>query len=281
MTQFLKHDSGSATILVMGDSLRRKLSSPSPRRLIKAALLSIATLATGTAFAATTVVTLNGKATDPNSGQLLYTETHQQNYQDGNLTLHTVSYKNPDGNEIAIKTITYPAAPSTPVFEINDRRSGLQEGARFLSDGSYQLYARKSADSKIAADTIKLRDNTVVDAGFDRYVAANFDTLLAGESVPIRFALPSRQADYKFKVGKAERTTVFGRNAVQVTIRPASMLLGWLVDKIVLTYDIESRRLLRYEGVTNIQDDSGEPYKAQITYAPADNPGLFSASTPR
>lgn len=247
-------------------------------RVIAVTCLAFITLV-GNANAST--VELLGRAFAQNSDTLLYSERHDQQFDASQLTLHTVSYEKPDGKVFAVKTATYPQQPGVAQFEFTDQRNGAVEGSRYLDDGSLELYAKKNSDSALKKGFIDVRDDTVVDAGFDRYVAANFDQLLAGDSVKIRFGLPGRQTDYKFLVSKPERVDFLGRKALRAKIRPASRVLSWLVDPITLTYDIKSRRLMMYEGVSNIKTDDGELQTVRIIYYPEENPGLFAPGTPR
>ena len=51
-------------------------------------------------------------------------------------------------------------------------------------------------------------------------------------------------------------------------IKPAGLLrmVSWFVDPIYIGYDTESRRLLMFEGVSNLRDDAGEPRNALIHF---------------
>ncbi len=250
-------------------------------RTCTAASLLLATAAVSMANATATTIQLVGHAFAQNEDTLLYSERHQQTFNGEKLINHSVTYENTDGKTIAEKTASYPHQASVPQFEFNDLRSGARGGARYLSDNELELYSRKTGNDEIKSGTITVRNDTVVDSGFDRYVAANFSKLLAGDAVKIRFGLPGRQTDYKFVVTKPERIVFLGRQALRATIRPASMVLNWLVEPIQLTYDIESRRLLMYEGVSNLKADDGELQTVRIIYYPEQNPSLFSPGSPR
>lgn len=254
---------------------------PSQLRTLATASLLLVTAAVSIGSASATTVKMVGHAFAEKADTLLYSERHQQIFNGSKLVDHLVTYENTDGKTIAEKTASYPHQASVPQFEFNDLRSGARGGARYLSNDELELYSRKTSDDEIKSGTITVRNDTVVDSGFDRYVAANFNKLLAGDAVKIRFGLPGRQADYKFVVTKPERVEFLGRQALRATIRPASMVLNWLVDPIKLTYDIESRRLLMYEGVSNLKDDDGELQTVRIIYYPEENPSLFSPGTPR
>jgi hypothetical protein len=55
-------------------------------------------------------------------------------------------------------------------------------------------------------------------------------------------------------------------------MRLKSRWIAWLLDPVFLSYDIKSKRLLTYRGLTNIRTIDGDGIKAEIryTYPPKD-----------
>ena len=71
-------------------------------------------------------------------------------------------------------------------------------------------------------------------------------------------------------------------------LRVKSMFLQMFVPPVVVSYDAQTRSLLRYEGVSNIRDAAGENFDVRIEFprsgrlrvkAPVPDPGTGPAST--
>jgi hypothetical protein len=73
----------------------------------------------------------------------------------------------------------------------------------------------------------------------------------------------------QFRVRKTGETTIDGQAASVIRLSLASPL-GWFLPDIDVTYRRSDRRLMRYRGVTNIRDGTGEVISAQIDFADAD-----------
>ncbi|MBT4499469.1 MAG: hypothetical protein HOC74_17195 [Gemmatimonadetes bacterium] len=56
-----------------------------------------------------------------------------------------------------------------------------------------------------------------------------------------------------------------------------NLLVRLLVDPIALLYDIQTGRILKYEGVTNVADGSGKNFVARILFPEHYAPSLAGA----
>src|SRR5690606_41863725 len=89
-----------------------------------------------------------------------------------------------------------------------------------------------------------------------------WQALQQGKRVDFHFASAARQDLIRFRL----EPQASDNNELVLSMRLSSRLLAWLLDPIELTYDKNSQRLLRYKGLTNIQDDNCTTYKADIEY---------------
>lgn len=195
-----------------------------------------------------------GKAWDAGKQRLLYTESHWTRYRDGLLLDRTVLYRCADGTPFARKEINYLPSALAPAFAFRDARHDYQEGLLW-QNGNPRLWhvqngVRSDRPVAPAADL-------VADAGFDEFIRTRWQSLADDGRQSLRFALPSRLDSYAFKVkGAGERRY---RNAPAKAFTLG--LDGWLglvAPDIEVVYGSESRRLLRFKGISNIRDDSGK-----------------------
>jgi hypothetical protein len=217
-----------------------------------------------------------GIARDPESQALLYREHHLVRRADGQPTERLVLYRCADGTPFARKRVDYRRSVQAPEFSFEDVRLGYREGLRRTGDtGTVWVRDGRGDDERSAAlDDPAAR--LVADAGFDEFIRRNWSPLVAGESVPLRFAVPSRLQTLGFKVGRQGSLTLGQEPAESFRLKLGGVL-GWVAPHIDVAYGRESRRLLRFEGLSNLRSDDGESQLvARIEFAA---PAVAAAET--
>ena len=215
--------------------------------------------------ALTATVQYDGRATDPESGVLLYTERHLLREAAGRPRERLVNYVCPGGEVFARKRVDYTPSAIAPSFQLDDGRDGYREGVR--RDGPRVVaFVRLRAGKSEQEGVLPQGPRLVADAGFDEYVRRNWDAQVAGKTLPIDFAVPASRRTYAFKLRKLSSTTVAGVPAHLFRLK-VSGLLGLVAPQIDVAYARESKRLLRFEGVTNLRDVNGDQWTARIAFA--------------
>ena len=193
-------------------------------------------------------------ARSPASGRLLYREQHLlRRDADGRLLERLVLYRCPDGRPFARKHMDYRGALLAPAFEMDDARTGYREGLRRTPVP--RLYVRASRNAGERSAPLRGAD-VVVDAGFDEFVRAHWAALAAGRAVPLDFAVPSRLRSYRFSLARVGQARIGGEDAMLLRLRLDGWL-AWLAPDVSVAYGLQSRRLLRFEGVSNLADPAG------------------------
>ena len=193
-------------------------------------------------------------ARDPASGRLLYREQHLlRRDAAGLLRERLVLYRCPDGTPFARKRMDYRGGLLAPAFGLEDARTGYREGLRRLPTPRLYVRASRSAGERSAP----LRPGGVVaDAGFDEFVRAHWATLVAGRAAPLDFAVPARLRSYRFSLARVGQARIGGEDAMLLRLRLDGWL-AWLAPHMDVAYGLHSRRLLRFEGVSNLPDPAG------------------------
>jgi len=203
-------------------------------------------------------------ARDPDSGDLLYTEHHLLRQQDQQLRQRLVVYRCADGTAFARKRIDYAGSALAPAFHFEDARLGYREGLR-RGPGGQELWVQRSPGDAERSASLDAGTALVADAGFDEFVRRQWQPLLAGDAVKLQFAVPSRLDSYDFTVRRRGSDRVAGEDAEVFRLRLGG-LLGLLAPHIDVAYARDSRRLLRFEGLSNLRDEDGEPLQARIDF---------------
>ncbi len=180
-----------------------------------------------------------GQAFERGSDRLLYEEHH---FCNEDTTLCQVFYLNATGDLFARKDIEYQKAPAAPGLLFQDFRKDLE------------IRIDPSEDSEL-----------VVDAGFDNYVRQRWLELSGGESIRFPFLIAGRDRPLAMRAGPDKDDDCEESN-VCLEIELDSWLLGMIVDPIELTYDRDTRRLLRFQGISNLKDDEGGSQQVDIRY---------------
>lgn len=208
----------------------------------------------------------NGDAVDLDSGKKLYTDNHEEYYSGDTHQYSIIKYKDPSGKVFAEKKIYFTKKATLPDFKLIDSRDGYEEGAE-LSGNKITLNFKKNKNSKLTTKQITLPANPVIDGGFDYYVRENWDELKAGKTKVFNFFSPSQLDYFKFVVRKIKETPHLGREALHLKMEVDNLLLKAFVRPISMIYDAETKRILHYEGMSNINNEQGKSYNVRITYA--------------
>jgi hypothetical protein len=196
-----------------------------------------------------------GVARDPVSQRVLYKEQHWIRSSELQPVERLVVYRCNDGTAFARKRVNYQASAQAPSFEFVDARKGFVEGLRYKQNKA-ALWFRPpgAAPEKNAFLAVK---NLVADAGFNEFIRLNWPTLRTGKALPLHFAVPTRLQAYKFNLKQVGESQLAGVPVVTYQMK-ISGLLSLIANPIEVTYDKSSRRLLRFQGISNVRDDAGE-----------------------
>ena len=194
-----------------------------------------------------------GKAWDAAKQRLLYTESHWTRYMNGAPAERTVLYQCADGTPFARKEINYLPSVMAPAFSFRDARHDYREGLIWQA-GTASLWYSEDGDRKTRP--LSAAPNLVADAGFDQFIKLRWSALAGEGRQSLNFVLPSRLSSYAFTVRTAGNQ-LYRNEPAQAFTLGLSGLLGVLGPDIEVLYSKDSRRLLRFKGISNIRDDSG------------------------
>lgn len=226
-------------------------------RTLSAGVLVLALLVTARAEEPSDVYW--GTATDPD-GKLLYREKHLTWYDDGRIRRSLTEYVDPDGNRIAVMDSNYERSLAMPTYVFKDYRNGREEGLR-LQGGRYVIFHRDAGGNE-KTKVVKDVEDVYSCQGWHYYVVTHLDRLDEDRDFTLKLIFPDKLRSYPFKV---EKTGADG-DKLFVRVRFAYRALSWLVPKLELTYDMKTRELLEFQGVSNIFDENDDLQEVRITY---------------
>lgn len=185
-----------------------------------------------------------GRAKDMDSGRFLYSEHYRCGADDLRCE---VEYRDPQGDVIARKSLDYSGSRHAPKVVMRDLRR----------------------DETTVVDMAP-REDLVVDAGFDNFVRSRWDTLAAGDTVRFSFRVVNIDRVLSMKA-RARGNADCKDETLCLGVEVDSFFLGLLTDPIELTYARDTRRLLRFRGVSNLKAPDGGSQTVDIRYEYADS----------
>jgi hypothetical protein len=216
-------------------------------------LSCLGTLAHGEAFV--------GKALNF-KGTLEYAEYHTVNYINGKVSESQTIYYDANNNKIGELISEYSRGPQFGSYDFRDIRAHYEDGAKVELD-RIRLFRKKSPESDLEDKYLSKEDNQIVGQGFHQFIVHNLEQIAQGEIFQVRLVLPSRLDQYEFRIRKRkiEGDTLF------IRLEVGNWLLRPFAPHIDVDYDLKKRHLLRYEGISNLEDSSGKHKKVTITYS--------------
>ena len=189
----------------------------------------------------------------------------------GDAAQQLVLYRCPDGRPFARKLSRDDGDAQAPDFDMVDARLNYLEGVRRIADRR-EVYVKRSADLPEQAETLVVPRDGVIDVGFDEFARRHWDDLAAGKTLSLPFLVPSRRVFYSFNA-RSDNTPVDNTpSATTLTVRlSVGAWYAFLLPHLDVIYDRASRRLVRYEGLSNIRNAQGKSYIVRIEFphAPA------------
>lgn len=209
---------------------------------------------------------VSGTAYNLKTGKIAYRELFTG--LDGNNEVH-VNYAKPDGVIFARKKLNYNTEVFQPGLEFNDERDDETVSAVFDA-GRLLLTHKKKGDSqtKTLYETSKL----IIDAGVDAFIQQQWAKITSGKKVEFDVAGARNLGIEKFVIKEIDSSAspLAYKGAAETwkyfRVDTANKLSSIFVDPIYYAYEPEGKYLMRYQGRSNIDNDSGDAWDVRIEY---------------
>lgn len=200
-------------------------------------------------------------------GEIAYIEQHEILYNEAGLVQTVVTrYIRPSDGEMFARLESYfdEATQFVPRSLFTDLRFQHQEETKISKDKKkleiiHTDLEKKSTKSK----AIDISQRMVLGQGYHNYILKNFKKFKAGEKRVLDFVVPARLDFYRFDLTYVGLLEKDNRKVFRLDI--TNWVLRLFADKIIVTYDADTKRLMSYEGLTNIPDDQGKNQSLIIT----------------
>ncbi len=204
-----------------------------------------------------------GRATHPTSNVLLYIERHRGFRQpDGSFTWISSTYEDPKGNIFARKSSIFNQHRTIPEHTFTDSRFKLSEKST-VHPSLLKVEIERTIDGKTKTGSIAIKENSVAGQGFHNFIVKNFEKLKI-HSETISFILIPKMDEYSFRIS-LDPTFPSGED-VRFKVNLKNFLLRSFVSPIFLSYNSQSKKLLEFKGLSNLDDSQGRSQEVLIKY---------------
>ena len=223
------------------------------------ALMTLFAISFAPASAEATLERYTGTARDQ-SGAILYQEKHEVQYQSGKVLRAQTRYLSADGKPLAELDSDFSANAFLPKYRFRNLITSLEEGVECCSGDELEVFHQNKRKK------LKYNSSWVSGQGFHYLAKDRLEKVDQNEKQHFKFLIPSKLDSYNFRLSSAGRDDK-NPDYERVLLEIDHWFFRLFAPKIVATYDIKTRRLMRYEGPSNIELKKGEIKNVTIEYS--------------
>lgn len=208
---------------------------------------------------------LQGRAYEPETQNLLYTEEYKQ--VSNNKV--QVNYFEASGAPFAEKQLDYNNGKYAPLLSQFSQRQGEEIKFKNNKQDQLELHYKKFADKQEKRRSISKNETLVVDAGFNHFIIDNWNALKNGERKQLSYLVPAKLRTFDLIAYKSKGPCPAEELCLKVAAK--NIFIRLFTKSIQVRYDASSKRLLSYRGRSNIANADGYYPEVSIQYSYYDN----------
>lgn len=175
-------------------------------------------------------------------------------------------YKTPSGEIAVLETVEIDTSGKLKRLE-QDRRQNNERGVLEIRDDTAHFTYQR--DGKTESDSEKATPNLVVGPWLVPHLLLNWDTLLQGKTIDVRFAVLDRKETVGFKFFKYSEEHRNGQDLIILKMKPTSIVIAAIVDPLYFYFDKKTKALVELHGRTIpkiYKDGKWQDLEAKIIY---------------
>ncbi len=199
-----------------------------------------------------------GRAYAPDDAAPIFEYTRDSSRDGANLrSVH--QSRSRDGSVVVEQAAVHDAQYGLVHAVENHRDRGVRAEVRVEPDGALQFVTVRNG--RVQRRHERPGAPPVVGPTLFGFAAAHWDVLEAGDAVPLRFVVAEDRRSYAFTL----RTTASDEHTTTMQMRADGWLVRRAVAPMTLTFDTQSRTIVRYEGRIPPRYQ-GRPIDARVEY---------------
>lgn len=196
-------------------------------------------------------------------GEIVYVERHTVQYQ-GRFPLKSrTEFLDVEGKQIGRMKSDYTRNIGAPAFLLRDYRHKSFQGLRWTGN-KLETFAQEQGRPRLIKKYPADLENTIQIAGpgLIYFVATNLDKLISNKILEFQYIIPGRVEVFDFYIENIAHNSEVAEFEVKMNTWPMRLFS----PRIKLIYNIQKKRLIFYEGPSNLRDDKGQMMNVDIKY---------------
>ena len=202
------------------------------------------------------------KGYNQETGKYLFKAKYREYWKKGKHITTKIEYiKNKEKKRFSIKRINFVKSLTVPDITYRELETGYFYTVKKQNSKKVTLAFLKDTQSKQLTNTVTVYKDSIADEGSHYFIMKNWSKLLKGDIVNFKFISSPKQNYYSFIVQKEKET----KRSVTFVLRASALIIKLIAKPIRVTYDKRSKRIISYQGLTNLHENSKIIY-ADIFY---------------
>lgn len=201
-----------------------------------------------------------GKAVNAD-GELEFLEEHIVKYENDRIANIKTIFYDAGLKKIGEQVSDFSQGPQFGSYDFKDERLQYHDGARVMSD-QILIYCKETPEDGTRRKYLRKDSNQIVGQGFHQFILANLDSLVGGAIIPAKLILPAQMDQFDIRIYKRK----IEKGRIQIRIELDNWFLRLFTPHVEAEYDLSSRRLLSYRGLSMISDLSGKTVEVEVFY---------------
>ncbi|MBA2404760.1 MAG: hypothetical protein H0V66_08315 [Bdellovibrionales bacterium] len=196
-------------------------------------------------------------------GQIAYVEKHTVVYDEQTVIKSLTEYLDPDGKVIATMNSDFTRNVGAPEFILRDQRHESFQGLKW-KQGKPEIFSREAKKKLVAHKVLSLdqKEVPISGPGLIYFVAANLEKIISQEILEFQYIIPGRLEAFDFYI----KTLAHNHKVAEFEVSIKSWLLRLFGPRLKLIYDIQKKRVVSFEGISNLRDGEGKMMSVDIQY---------------
>ncbi len=168
----------------------------------------------------------------------------------------TIKHIEPD-NSLAVEEVALFNKNELIEYTLNYPKQN-ELGKIVIKEGKAHFSYIKNNKEKKSVE--KIGNNFVVGLSMNKFVESNWDELVKGQKLDIRFGVPDRRESVGFSLFRTKEQEK-QEGVMVIKMKPTSFIIAALVDPVIFHYDLKTKNLLYFIGRAKPRQLVGEKWK--------------------
>lgn len=197
------------------------------------------------------------------AGEAQYKETHRFRYCNKTILSSRSDYFSTAGEPLAVLSANYQNHTYLPAYDFEDFILKVEHGAEWVGDDFF-VYQIEAGEKN--REQVDLQQKRIITSGQGLHfiIRDNFDSLLAGDKVNVKFLLSTRNllVDFRIRLKSMDEEN----KEVWLYAEVSNWVARLFAPRLKMRYSMDSVKLLEYIGPTVINTKDGKPETVRILY---------------